>query len=241
MTPEERQLIADLFDRMRQYGSPEKDRDAEALINQQVRAIPDATYMLVQSVLVQEHALREADQRMQDLEARVRELEEPPPPRREASGGSFLGGLLGGRSDPARPSSVPPTGSRVSATDYGRPGPYGSDRDMGAPPPPAPPPPQGGGFLRSAMSTAAGVAGGMMVADTIRNMLGGGAHAAGAPASGSASDILRGPGDRKSDAQALADADRTQDEEQDRADDEIEEADYDDGDYDSGDGGDMDV
>ena len=57
MTPEERQLIADLFDRMRQYGSPEKDRDAEALINQQVRAIPDATYMLVQSVLVQEHGV----------------------------------------------------------------------------------------------------------------------------------------------------------------------------------------
>lgn len=241
MTAEERQLIADLFDRMRQYGSPEKDRDAEALITQQVRAIPDATYMLVQSVLVQEHALREADQRMQDLEARVRELEEPPPPRREASGGSFLGGLLGGgRSEPARPSSVPPAGSRATAPDYGRPGPYGSDRDMGGPPPPAPPAPQGGGFLRSAMSTAAGVAGGVMVADTIRNMLGGGAHA-GTPASGHGSNsdsILPGPGSGKS----QADADRQQDEEQDQADDDAaQDAEYDDGDSDSGDDGDMDV
>jgi hypothetical protein len=36
----------------------------------------------------------------------------------------------------------------------------------------------GGGFMRSAMTTAAGVAGGMLLAEGIRNMLGGGsAHA----------------------------------------------------------------
>jgi hypothetical protein len=36
----------------------------------------------------------------------------------------------------------------------------------------------GGGFMRSAMTTAAGVAGGMVLAEGIRNMLGGGsAHA----------------------------------------------------------------
>jgi hypothetical protein len=54
MTPGERQLVTDLFDRMRGFGPPEKDREAEALINQSVRAMPDASYMLVQSVLVQE-------------------------------------------------------------------------------------------------------------------------------------------------------------------------------------------
>ena len=62
MTPEERQLIAGLFDRMRSYGAPEKDREAEALINQSVRANPDAPYMLVQSVLVQEQALQASQQ-----------------------------------------------------------------------------------------------------------------------------------------------------------------------------------
>jgi len=51
MTPEERQLISGLFERMRSYGAPDKDRDAEALIAREVRANPDATYMLVQSVL----------------------------------------------------------------------------------------------------------------------------------------------------------------------------------------------
>ena len=38
--------------------------------------------------------------------------------------------------------------------------------------------PAGGGFMRSAMTTAAGVAGGMLLAEGIRNMMGGSsAHA----------------------------------------------------------------
>ena len=73
MTPEERQLITGLFDRMRSYGAPEKDREAEALINQSVRANPDATYMLVQSVLVQEQALEAANNRVLELEEQLRE------------------------------------------------------------------------------------------------------------------------------------------------------------------------
>ena len=72
MTPEERQLIAGLFDRMRGYTLPEKDREAEALINEQVTALRDAPYMLVQSVLVQEHALQQADARIRELEEQVR-------------------------------------------------------------------------------------------------------------------------------------------------------------------------
>ncbi len=72
MTPEERQMITGLFDRMRSYGTPEKDREAETLINEAVRSTPDAAYMLVQSVLVQEHALQEAGNRIKDLEEQVR-------------------------------------------------------------------------------------------------------------------------------------------------------------------------
>src|SRR5690606_13335444 len=50
------------------------------------------------------------------------------------------------------------------------------------PPPAAQPAPQrsGGGFLKGAMAAAAGVAGGVLMADTIRGMFGGSsAHAAG--------------------------------------------------------------
>lgn len=173
MTPEERQLISDLFDRMRSYGAPEKDRDAEDLINRSVRTNPDAPYLLVQSVLVQEQALQQADARIQDLEARLRELE---PPQR--SSGSFLGGIFGGSKEPARSGSVPTIGSRAQAPAYDSPRPWGQQPGQ---PMQAPMQQQaaGGGFMRTALSAAAGVAGGMLLADGIRSMMGGGsAHAA---------------------------------------------------------------
>ena len=75
MTPEERQLITGLFDRMRSYGSPDKDREAETTINEALRTVPDAPYMLVQSVLAQEHALQETGKRIQELEQQVRNLQ----------------------------------------------------------------------------------------------------------------------------------------------------------------------
>jgi uncharacterized protein len=187
MTPEERELINGLFERMRSFGAPEKDRDAEALISQGVRATPDAAYMLVQSVLVQEQALQEAGSRIQALEEQVRDLQGG---RERTSGsGSFLGGLLGtGRaaSEP-RSGSVPQIGARATPSAY-------DDRRPWSPPQNAPPqqpasPPQaaGGGFLRSAMATAAGVAGGMLAAGAIRDMLGGGSAHANTPASNPAS------------------------------------------------------
>ena len=174
MTPEERQLITGLFDRMRNFGPPEKDREAEALINQSVRANPDAPYMLVQSVLVQEQALEAANSRIQDLEDQLREFDDGKEPR--SRGGFLSGGLFGGRAtDERRPSSVPEVGARATPSAYDSRQPW----SQGAPPPPeqsGPPPASGGGFMRSALATAAGVAGGMLVADSIRNMLGG-AHA----------------------------------------------------------------
>src|SRR5262245_56281442 len=118
MTPDERQLISGLFDRMRGFGSPQKDRDAETLINESVRSMPDAPYMLVQSVLVQEHALQQANERIQALEDQVRNLQGQNAGQGQSSGGSFLGGLFGtGR--PAEPpragSGVPQIGSRAVA------------------------------------------------------------------------------------------------------------------------------
>jgi uncharacterized protein len=162
MSPEERQLIAGLFERMRRFGSPEKDRDAEALIGQQIRALPDASYMLVQSVLVQEQALENAQTRIQELQERVQQLEGSGEPPRKSGG--FLGGYWGRRDEPredARPSSVPQVGAQ-SRQPWSQ-----------AEAPPAQGAPAGGGFMRSAISTAAGVAGGVLLADSLRSMLGG--------------------------------------------------------------------
>jgi hypothetical protein len=181
MTPEERQLIAGLFDRMRSYGAPDKDREAEALIAQSVRANPDATYMLVQSVLVQEQALEASNNRVQDLEEQLRAMEGAQAPRGSRSG-SFLGGAWdSGRRGEEAPSSVPQVGARATPSAYESRSPWsqGSYQPQPSQPQQAPPPaPSGGGFMKSALATAAGVAGGMVLADSLRNMLGGGgAHA----------------------------------------------------------------
>jgi hypothetical protein len=183
MTPEERQLITGLFDRMRSFNLPAKDGEAEALINERVRALPDAPYMLVQSVLVQEKALQEAGSRIEALQEQVCALEGA---QQQAPGsGSFLGGLFGGRaaSEPPPGGSVPQVGARATPSVY-------DSRQAWTPPHVAsqPPPPAGqqaapgGGFMQTALATAAGVAGGMLVAGAIRDLFGGSAHAA-APAS----------------------------------------------------------
>ena len=71
MTPQEQQLITGLFDRLRGVGAPEKDREAEALINSSVRAMPDVPYLLVQSTLIQEQALEAASTRLKTVEVAI--------------------------------------------------------------------------------------------------------------------------------------------------------------------------
>ena len=199
MTPDERQMIADLFERMRSFGPVDKDRDADALIAQAVRTTPDAAYKLVQSVLVQENALQEAGNRIQDLEAQVADLQATMAQQQQpakSSGGSFLGGFFGG-GKPAAPvqGSVPVSGRSAGfgqAPQQQAGSPWGQQRQ--APPQqmgggygqpmqqqPMQQAPAGGGFMRSAMTTAAGVAGGMLAAGAIRDMMSGGssAHASG--------------------------------------------------------------
>jgi hypothetical protein len=189
MNSEERQLITGLFDRMRGFALAEKDGEAEALINAQMASVRDAPYMLVQSVLVQEHALQQAEGRIKELEEQVQALQGAAE-HRPAGSGSFLGGLFGSRAgpgapgaEPARgPTSVPVIGSRATPSLYeSRPGGV-PQQGLGQVPPGQGPQPQaqqpGGGFLRQAVATAAGVAGGMLAASAISNLLTGhGAHA----------------------------------------------------------------
>jgi hypothetical protein len=85
MTPEERNLVIELFDRLATLEDAQRDPDAERLIRDGLRQAPNAPYALVQTVLVQDEALKRAD-------ARIRELEGEPAgdaPRDT----SFLGGV----------------------------------------------------------------------------------------------------------------------------------------------------
>lgn len=203
MNGEERQLITGLFDRMRGFGRVEKDREADALIGDLMRQTPDAGYLMVQSVLVQEQALQNAGARIEQLEARVRELEARGQPQSSQGGGSFLGGLFGGGR-----TSVPSAGNQSagfsgrpastyssSSPGFGQQAPgYGQQpmAPQGSPwgqpqmgqAPMQPPQRGGGGFMSSALTTAAGVAGGMLLANSISSMFGGqhgAAHASPSP------------------------------------------------------------
>ncbi|TCT06735.1 DUF2076 domain-containing protein [Aquabacter spiritensis] len=181
MTPEERALIDGLFDRMRGAASQPRDADAEALIARRVAEMPFAPYALSQTVLVQEHALKQAAARIEELEDQARQQAAPQP-----QSGGFLGGLFGG----GRGTSVPTSGSRGTGMalpaqsgqqGYGQQG-YGQQPNYPQGAPGASPWGGqqrsggfgGGGFLQGAMATAAGVAGGMLLADGIRNLMSGG-------------------------------------------------------------------
>ena len=141
MQSQERDLIADLFGRLQQFENQPRDPEAERLIASFVGRQPASPYLLVQTSIVQEEALKQAKARIAELEARTGQT---------AGQGSFL-------------ANAP------------RPGPWGSPNP--APQAPASPwgaaqAPAGGSFLRSALATAAGVAGGALLFEGIRNMFG---------------------------------------------------------------------
>jgi hypothetical protein len=115
MTPQERQLIDDLFARLSKLEGTPRDPDATAAITQGLRSAPNAIYALVQTVLVQDEALKQAHHRIEELEG----ADAPQPPQ---GGGSFLDSMRDaifgqgqpqGQSHGSVPNVAPPgTGSR---------------------------------------------------------------------------------------------------------------------------------
>src|SRR5690242_8103253 len=76
MTPQERQLVDELFDRLAQLEDAPRDSDAERAIADGLRRAPHASYALVQTVLVQDEALKRANARIQELEGGGQQPEE---------------------------------------------------------------------------------------------------------------------------------------------------------------------
>ena len=219
MTPQEQELIKGLFDRLSQLESQPRDPEAERLIAQGLAGAPHAIYALVQTVLVQDEALRLANARIEELQAQTSAAAEP-----EQRPASFLDSMreaLGGRA---------PHGSVPSVRTAGGNQPQGQQPQPGYPRqmplsgyPGAPGFGSGGSFLGTAASTAAGVIGGSLLLDGIRSMLGD--HLGGARASAFArgDDQSATYADREQDRQQdLADDDREQDRQQDLADDDRE-------------------
>jgi uncharacterized protein len=162
MTPQERDLITALIDRLRAQASQSKDPEADALIHQAVAAQPDIPYLLTQTVLIQDMALHNAEHRIADLENQVAHGPAAAPQAQT----SFLG---------------------AAARSLGFGGPWGRAAAAAAQPAPVQPTPvapvaapaapmmvqgSGGGFLRQAATTAAGIAGGALLFEGIQSLFG---------------------------------------------------------------------
>lgn len=181
MTPQERQLVDELFDRLSKLENAPRDPDAIAAISDGLRKAPGAVYALVQTTLLQDEALRRAHNRIQELEAAHA-------PEQPQSGGfldTMRDTLFG--SSPSRGSvpNVPPREQRPvwnsgqtmqqAQPGYGQPAQgQGYGQGYGAPPVGG----GGGSFLGTAAAAAAGVVGGSLLLSSIRGMMGGGSHQA---------------------------------------------------------------
>lgn len=190
MNSEEQALIDGLFSRLQQAetDSAPRDAQAEARIKEHLTRQPAAGYFMTQAILVQEAALKSLDEQNKQLTQQIQQLQsELQQARAQAAapapstGGGFLSSIFGGSRDaqpaptqsaapassggwrePARPSfnAQPQQNFGAAPQNYAAP-----PQNYGQPAAPA-----GSGFLGGALKTAAGVAGGVMLAQGISSL-----------------------------------------------------------------------
>ncbi|QVL49985.1 MAG: DUF2076 domain-containing protein [Thiocapsa sp.] len=178
MDHNEQSMIGDLFAKLKQAEQQAGPRDsgAEQEIAAAVSRQPAAPYYMSQVILVQEQTVQAQNQRIQELEKQLAE--------RPAAGGGFLGGLFGGGAvsgaNAARPAAERTPAMTPGSTPGTAPGTapgmgFGKSTATAAPSRgwSQPTQPAGGGFMASALTTAAGVAGGIMMANALTGMFGG--------------------------------------------------------------------
>ncbi|SAI06500.1 Uncharacterized protein conserved in bacteria (DUF2076) [Bordetella ansorpii] len=179
MNQQDRDAIESIFTRLQEVerqGAP-RDGEAERYIGDRLAAQPGSAYYLAQTVMVQEQALKAAQQRIAQLEA-GQQGQGAESGRGFAPPGGSQGfgrnvGALGerGGATPGMGFGAAPGAAAPAAPASGLSAGFG--RSAGG----------GGGFLAGAMQTAVGVAGGMMLGSLLGGMFGGNeAHAAQAPA-----------------------------------------------------------
>ncbi len=153
MNEQDRQAIEGLFSRLAEAEKQAGPRDAEAdaFIKERVSGQPGAPYMMAQTIVMQNYALEQAQQRIAELE---RQSQAAP-----ANGGGIFGVFGGNKAQPQAQTrgSVPAAGRTPAGAQT---------------PPPPQQPGAGGGFLAGAAQTAMGVAGGVLLANALGGMFG---------------------------------------------------------------------
>ncbi len=190
MNSEEQTLIDGLFTKLKSAetaSAAPRDGEAEARIKEHLSQQPAAPYYMAQAILVQEAAVnqlnaqvKERDEQIQRLQAELQQAKSQGTSAPAQGGGGFLSSIFGGGSStPSRQPSAPASGGgwrdgpAAGAPVYNNAPPsqgnYPPQGNYAAPQQQAP---RGSGFLGGALQTAAGVAGGVMLAQGISSMFG---------------------------------------------------------------------
>ncbi|WP_268799467.1 DUF2076 domain-containing protein [Pseudomonas huanghezhanensis] len=195
MNSEEQTLIDDLFVKLKQAekDSAIRDAQAEARIKEHLGEQPGAPYYMAQAIIVQEVAIkqleaqsRQRDEQIQQLQTELQRAKAQAPAT--AQSGGFLSSIFGGGArepqaqqpssfSQQRPSNPQPSSGGWRDSGPASPPPYNSAAPQGNYAQPQQPPqqqapasPMGSGFLGGALKTAAGVAGGVMLAQGISSL-----------------------------------------------------------------------
>ena len=193
MTDEERRIITAFIERIsgsapiagppsgpwgaagaaRKPDLPPMDPEADRLIQDLFTRYPEARYRITQTAFVQEAALVEANNRIQQLEWEVENARRQGQAAAAQAGGGMFGGLFGGRSNAPTPAPMPPRPQPQYPPGYNPQALQQQGRG-------------GMGFLGTAAAAAAGVAGGMLLGNMLMGALGGGAAQAAGLGAGAA-------------------------------------------------------
>ena len=112
MTPEERSLLQNFLNDLAASRAGQKDGEAKRMINDVLRASPDAAYLLVQHAILSDQALHAAQDQISGLQEQMRNTQAP-----AQQPSRFLGGR-GGQAGPspwARAASAPPPQDQYAA------------------------------------------------------------------------------------------------------------------------------
>lgn len=180
MNTEEQSLIDGLFGRIKQAEDPNQPRDAQAqaCIEAHLRTQPAAPYYMAQAILVQEAALKQLDEKNKQLEAELKQARAQVDATRSSNtnSGGFLSSIFGAGSRSPDPQPQRPAAPTSAGGGWRDPAPAAYNAPAPAQQPQqsafnaAPARSGASSFLGGAMQTAAGVAGGVLLAQGISSM-----------------------------------------------------------------------
>ena len=179
MSPQDAEIIRDVFAKVRAMGSAIDDVEAARLVEQELRANPAAGLNLIRVVVGLEQERDQFAAHIDELNAYIDQIEAQLNSHGAGAGhgpGSTSGSLFGGSARGSSWGGAPAPGhydpQPAQASPWGgaqpSPGPWGSQQ------PPAQGQPQGNGFWGNALKTGAGVAGGLLAFQAVKGLFGGG-------------------------------------------------------------------